>query len=225
MQFIKTRDVKSPERDVSENAGIDFYIPENTPEFRQALCKKNHRLVDTSNLESVAECSVIDYLAGDDSNPALIFLKESFKYYNDDKAKHAMALSLADLCKKKNLSFLLGNNIYIAPHKAIIIPTGIKSKFGPELALIANNKSGIATKKQLIFGASVIDCSYQGEWHINLINTSDHYQTLEFGQKAIQFIPHLISTEPVEIVDLPEEEFYTEKTSRGEGWQGSTGIK
>ena len=46
MQFIKTRDVKSPERDVSENAGIDFYIPENTPEFRQAFIKKTVKLVD-----------------------------------------------------------------------------------------------------------------------------------------------------------------------------------
>ena len=115
--------------------------------------------------------------------------------------------------------------IHIAPHKDIIIPSGIRSKFGPELALIANNKSGIATKKKLVFGASVIDCSYQGEWHLHLINTSDEYQVLECGQKAIQFIPHLISTDPIEILDLTPEEFYTEKTSRGEGWQGSTGLK
>ena len=46
MQFIKIRDVKSPERDVSENAGIDFYIPENTPEFRQDFIKKSVRLGD-----------------------------------------------------------------------------------------------------------------------------------------------------------------------------------
>ena len=115
--------------------------------------------------------------------------------------------------------------ITIAPHCDIIIPSGIRSKFGPNLALIANNKSGIATKKKLIFGASVIDCSYQGEWHLHLINTSNNYQYIECGQKAIQFIPHLISTEPIEILDQSPEEFYTEKTSRGEGWQGSTGTK
>ena len=195
MQFIKTRDVKSPERDASENAGIDFYIPENTPEFRQDFIKKSVRLGDV-------EVRWPGFSEKEDT------IERRIKW-----------------CIENNWSYLYGNNIYIAPHEAIIIPTGIKSKFGQELALIANNKSGIATKKQLIFGASVIDCSYQGEWHINLINTSDHYQTLEFGQKAVQFIPHLISTEPVEIVDLPEEEFYTEKTSRGEGWQGSTGIK
>ena len=195
MQFIKIRDVKSPERDVSENAGIDFYIPENTPEFRQAFIKKSVRLCDVE-----------------------------VRWPGFSEKENTIERRIK-WCVKNNWSYLYGNNIYIAPHEAITIPTGIKSKFGPELALIANNKSGIATKKQLIFGASVIDCSYQGEWHINLINTSDHYQTLEFGQKAVQFIPHLISTEPVEIVDLPEEEFYTEKTSRGEGWQGSTGIK
>lgn len=37
MQFIKIREVKSPERDVNENAGIDFYIPENTEQFRKDL--------------------------------------------------------------------------------------------------------------------------------------------------------------------------------------------
>ena len=195
MQFIKIRDVKSPEREVSENAGIDFYIPENTPEFRQAFIKKSIRLCDVE-----------------------------VRWPGFSEKENTIERRIK-WCVKNNWSYLYGNNIYIAPHEAITIPTGIKSKFGPELALIANNKSGIATKKQLIFGASVIDCSYQGEWHINLINTSDHYQTLEFGQKAVQFIPHLISTEPVEIVDLPEEEFYTEKTSRGDGWQGSTGIK
>ena len=195
MQFIKIRDVKSPERDVSENAGIDFYIPENTPEFRQDFIKKSVRLGDV-------EVRWPGFSEKEDT------IERRIKW-----------------CIENNWSYLYGNNIYIAPHEAIIIPTGIKSKFSPELALIANNKSGIATKKQLIFGASVIDCSYQGEWHINLINTSEHYQTLEFGQKAVQFIPHLISTEPVEVVDLPEEEFYTEKTSRGDGWQGSTGIK
>ena len=36
MQFIKTRDVKNPERNVAENAGIDIYIPNNTPEFVEA---------------------------------------------------------------------------------------------------------------------------------------------------------------------------------------------
>lgn len=188
MQFIKTRDVKSPVRDVNENAGIDFYIPENTEEFRADFSAKNKDVYFAESADLSFGTSVA-------------------------RARHKILFSTSGL-------------IAIPPHKAIIIPTGIRSKFSPNMALIANNKSGIATKKQLIFGASVIDASYQGEWHINLINTSDEYQTLECGTKAVQFIPHLISTEEVEIVDQTPEEFYKDSvSSRGEGWAGSTGLK
>jgi hypothetical protein len=44
MQFIKTRDVKNPERNVAENAGIDIYIPNKTPEFIEALLTKNPQI-------------------------------------------------------------------------------------------------------------------------------------------------------------------------------------
>ena len=114
--------------------------------------------------------------------------------------------------------------IYIAPHDDVIIPSGIRSKFSKDLALIANNKSGIATKKKLIFGASVIDTSYQGEWHCHMISCSKRYQQLRCGDKVVQFIPHVISTEQIEVLDMSVDEFFTEKTSRGEGWQGSTGL-
>jgi len=183
IQFIKTRNVKSPVRDPLENAGIDFYIPECNGEFIKDLSSKNPKLKIVSNKVS-----------------ALI----------------------AKFFRKTYIKF---GKIYIAPHKDIIIPTGIKSKFNPSLALIANNKSGIATKKKLVFGASVIDTSYQGEWHAHLINTSNKYQVVECGTKVIQFIPHVISTESIEVLDIPEKDFYTEKTSRGDGWQGSTGLK
>lgn len=177
MQFIKTREVKDPVRNPTENAGIDFYIPENTEEFRRDLEAKNPQMV-----------------IGNDMAHKVHFYPST-------------------------------GQISIAPQGDIIIPSGIRSKFGPDLALIANNKSGIATKKKLIFGASVIDCSYQGEWHFHLINVGDKNVMIQCGEKVIQFIPHLISTEPIEIVDKTPEEFYTEKTSRGEGWQGSTGDK
>lgn len=182
MQFIKTRNVKDPERDVNENAGIDFYIPEVNQDFLDSFISKNPRYF------------VID----DDCE---IILTDVYDGYITNTGK-----------------------IYIAPNCQVIIPTGIRSKFAPNLALIANNKSGIATKKELLFGASVIDASYQGEWHINLHNVSRKVQMVECGTKVIQFIPHLISTDPVEIVDMTPEEFYKDSNSkRGEGWQGSTG--
>ena len=176
MQFIKVRDVKSPIRNVKENAGIDFYIPEDNEEFRQALLAKNATMIN-----------------GASSN--------EYNYIDDS------------------------GTIFIAPHSDVLIPSGIKSKFENNMALIANNKSGVATKKKLVFGASVIDASYQGEWHLHLINTSDVYQSVACGTKVIQFIPHLISTDPVEIVEMSAEDFYKDTTSsRGEGGFGSTGL-
>lgn len=164
LEFIKTRNVKSPVRDAKENAGIDFFIPEKDA-----------------------------------------FTDEEIKNFGDDVVVD-------------------GNTITIQPHCDIKIPAGIKSKFPNNVALIANNKSGIATKKKLIFGASVIDTSYQGEWHIHLINTSKKPQTIEFGQKIVQFIPHYICVDDVVVRDVPEEEFFTETTSRGSGGFGSTGV-
>lgn len=181
IQFIKTRDVKSPVRDVNENAGIDVFIPNATEEFLFDLHKKNPYYCRVSG------------------------------HFEFNPAKHGIITD--------------DGKIYIAPHKDIIIPSGIRSKFPNNLALIANNKSGIATKKKLVFGASVIDASYQGEWHLHLINTSDEYQLIECGTKAIQFIPHLISTDELEVLDQTPEEFYKDSNSkRGEGWQGSTGL-
>lgn len=185
MQIIKTRDVKDPVRDEKENAGIDFYVPENTEDFRNSFSKKNHYAY-ISPIPCDPDCP--------SSSHPVVFEYETGK-------------------------------IWIKPHFDVIIPSGIMSKFGPNLALIANNKSGIATGKKLVYGASVIDCSYQGEWHIHLINTSTKWQFVECGKKVIQFIPHLIDTAPLEILrDVTPEEFYTEKTSRGDGWKGSTGV-
>lgn len=117
-----------------------------------------------------------------------------------------------------------GNKIIVRPFCDIVIPAGIKSKFPNNIALVANNKSGIATKKKLIKGAQVIDSSYQGEWHIHLINTSDKSQTLEFGQKIVQFVPYLIDASDIVVSNQSEEEFFTEKTDRGASGFGSTGV-
>jgi len=123
-------------------------------------------------------------------------------------------------------TFMIGPDIYIAPQEDVIIPSGIRSKFDKNLALVANNKSGVATKRKLVFGASTIDSGYEGEWHFHLINSSHEYRKISCGDKIIQFIPHVISTDPVEIVDMTAEEFYKDSNSkRGEGWQGSTGLK
>jgi dUTP pyrophosphatase len=115
--------------------------------------------------------------------------------------------------------------IYLNPGERVLIPSGIKTWLEPGTALIAANKSGVASKKGLIFGAQVVDSDYAGEVHINVINTSDREVTIQTGEKLIQFIHTPVLLSPVEEVDAKEFERLHDKSQRGEGGFGSTGVK
>lgn len=117
--------------------------------------------------------------------------------------------------------------IHITPHGRVNIPSGIRSRINNNVALEAHNKSGIATKHGLVFGASTVDSNYQGIIHISLINTTNKAVELPLGMKVVQFIPRLIDTSPIEVYDnVSFEEFYKdfEFNNRGEGAFGSTGV-
>jgi dUTP pyrophosphatase len=118
--------------------------------------------------------------------------------------------------------------IKIMPHGRANIPSGLRSFIPANVALEAHNKSGIATKYGLVFGASTVDANYQGIIHISLINTTNKTVELPLGMKAVQFIPRVIDTSPIAVADreMTLEEFYKdfEFTNRGEGAFGSTGV-
>ena len=117
--------------------------------------------------------------------------------------------------------------IRIEPHGRVNIPSGIRSRFGINIALEAHNKSGIATKLGLVFGASTVDASYQGIIHISLINTTNTTIEIPLGMKVVQFIPRLIDISDIVVYDdMSFDEFYRdfEHTNRGEGCFGSTGV-
>ena len=131
----------------------------------------------------------------------------------------------------ENASLYVNENgeylIRIAPHGRANIPSGIRSRFGVNIALEAHSKSGIASKYGLVFGASTVDASYQGIIHISLINTTDTAVDLPLGMKVVQFIPRLIDISDVVVYDdMSFDEFYRdfEHTNRKEGAFGSTGV-
>lgn len=134
------------------------------------------------------------------------------------------------LTKNPNVSWkidLLNQSmeILVDAHERVLIPSGIKTWMDPGTALIAANKSGVAAKKGLVFGAQVIDSDYTGEVHISVINTTDHPVSFSTGDKLIQFIhtPVILS----KLEEINEAEF-TElhlESKRGEGGFGSTGTK
>lgn len=111
----------------------------------------------------------------------------------------------------------------LAPHESINIPSGIKVSIPAGHALIAFNKSGVAVKKGLDVGASVIDESYQGELHLHLTNTTNKYISIAPGEKIVQFILLPINYEMPE--EVSEDSLFEEKSERGEGGFGSTGVE
>lgn len=115
--------------------------------------------------------------------------------------------------------------IVIPANGRVLIPSGIKTFMDPDTALIGANKSGVASKKGLVFGAHVIDSDYSGEIHINVINTSNEDVIVTCGEKLIQFIhtPVILSTLE-EICYVDYEALHTDSV-RGEGGFGSTGTK
>ena len=131
----------------------------------------------------------------------------------------------------KNAILTVGANgdkiIQLMPHGRANIPSGIRSRIEPNVALEAQNKSGVATKLGLVYGASVIDANYTGLIHLNMINTTSSPLEIPLGMKIVQFIPRLIDISPIEVYNnISLDEFYRdfEFSNRGEGAFGSTGV-
>lgn len=122
------------------------------------------------------------------------------------------------------------DKIWFSAGSRIIIPSGVHALIEPwNSELIAANKSGISTKKGLIFGAQVVDSTYTGEIHISLINPGENPQVISAGDKAIQFIHTPIFLTKVEQISWDGLEGFLETSKnwseRGSNWQGSTDNK
>jgi len=149
----------------------------------------------------------------------------SEKFLNDLKEKN----------KTNKLQYILdgedGENpnytlrIIIPAGEQINIPSGIKVNIlDKNTYLEANNKSGIASKYHLVVGASVVDADYQGEVHLNLINTGNTDIEVFSGMKIVQFIhKYYIHTD---LEEISVDEYNKLKASdRGGGGFSSSGIK
>lgn len=125
------------------------------------------------------------------------------------------------------------------------IPLNIKTRFKNNQSLVFLNKSGVATKKGLTFGAQVIDFSYTGIIHANMFKVvkgtedirvrrrgflgflgfKEWAAVIKPDDKIIQGILFQISTESIK--EIPntryEKQFKTERGSRGFG--KGTGTK
>ena len=178
IRFIKVRDVKTPSRANSGDAGLDFYIPWDLEPSQLISIEANQSVHDLK-----------DFILNVDAPTGFI------------------------------------TSIDIRPGGRILIPSGIKPLIEPKNSmLMAANKSGLASKKGLLYTAEIVDSPYVGEIHIGIINLSRSVQTLRVGEKATQFIHVPIYLTQLE--EVSEVEFYSESQiwgTRGEGGFNSTG--
>jgi dUTPase len=188
IKFLKTRDVKSPTRGYQTDAGIDFYVPKFVPTFIKDLKEKNPAIFApkenpySGNLYMSSNGCVTLTNGSEKNAPSVTY---DLKDDNDTLFKF-------DETKGKPYFLLM-------PHSRVNIPSGIKSKMLKEgRALIAANKSGVATKQGLIFAAQVVDYSYTGEIHIGVINTSTKVVRIYEEDKLIQFVETPVYTSKIE---------------------------
>lgn len=112
----------------------------------------------------------------------------------------------------------------IGPGERILIPSGIRVLLEPKNSMLqANNKSGVSTKKGLIFTAEVVDSPYTGEIHIGVVNTSNKPVWIEQGEKLVQFVHiPIFQDEPEEISNEEYEEIAKDWGTRGDKGFGSS---
>jgi dUTP pyrophosphatase len=119
------------------------------------------------------------------------------------------------------------NRIIIRPGANACIPSGIKIEVPYGYMALFLNKSGIASKKDLLIGAQVIDTAYAGEVGLDLHNVSqEHTQDLLPGDKVVQLV--MIPIACCGLMEIKVEELYKDfelKEIRGEKGFGSSDKK
>ena len=115
-----------------------------------------------------------------------------------------------------------GVAVRVEPGQTTVLETGVKVQVPDGCMLQIMNKSGIATKRQLITGACVVDEGYDGEIFINLQNIGRDVQYIEPGQKLAQGV--FVKILKPELLEINRDSIYGRKTARGDGSLGSTGV-
>ena len=240
LKIFKCRNVKTPNKSW-EAAGWDFYIPENLSIFDFAKNYKtyldssvinNEKILYTIPLifylkskRTVGEFKCRLYLDWNENTKEYVFKIGEYTDSNEWKIFDFNELNV-EIIKWITEDDTVISRIEIEPHAKILTPSGIHVNLPEGIFLKAENKSGIASKRGLIFGASVVDYDYEGEIHINLINTTNNNIIIQAGEKIVQFVPFFqpYMKDAIEYNSL-DELYKGKKSARGAGGFGSSGEK
>lgn len=203
----------SPERGTEQAAGIDFFIPR--PESMDDRCYSFMREKCLSACSSDDERKTVnarfDFLMTL-NNPKHTYWGAVLiynKYVFGHAFRNAMPSTMAE-------------NITLEPGEGITIPSGISVDIPDGYAIDFRNKSGIASKQDLLVGAQLIDSDYTGVVHYNLHNVGKQARVLSCGQKIVQGV--LIETHWAKFDVKTVDGHINKDSDRGEGGFGSTGV-
>ena len=118
---------------------------------------------------------------------------------------------------------ILDEGLAIGARESVLVPTGLKVEVPYGHMLEVKNKSGIASKRQLIVGACVVDPGYDGEVYVNLHNIGLKTQYIKAGDKIAQAVLTPVIHCGVEEVET--DKFINFHSTRGAGGFGSTGER
>ena len=203
----------TPNRGSDGAAGMDFFVP--APKDTADRCFDFMREKCLDAMKDNADESKVINLRFDEfksMSPDTAFWK-AVLLYNKILFHHVLNTPMTSSNPE---------GILIEPGESITIPTGLSASIPHGYCIQFLNKSGVATKNDLLVGAELVDEDYKGIMHINLHNVGTATRTLKCGQKIVQGVIHRTYWDDM-IVNI-QEGHITETSGRGEGGFGSTGT-
>lgn len=117
--------------------------------------------------------------------------------------------------------------VWLEPGESKLFSTGLKFGVPHGYMLEVKNRSGNASKRNLLVGACVIDAGYNGEVFVNLHNVGHGSQFIESGMKIAQVV--MIPVVHFRALETPKDNLYDwypiSMSDRGSGALGSTDKK
>jgi dUTP pyrophosphatase len=139
--------------------------------------------------------------------------------------EHAVGLQLPTYATAQSagmdLSAALEEALELGPGDRAMIPTGLSIALPPGYEAQIRPRSGLAVKNGItvLNSPGTIDADYRGEIKVILINHGKEAFTIERGMRIAQMVVERYETVGWEVVET------LEKSERGEGGFGSTGVE
>jgi len=118
------------------------------------------------------------------------------------------------------------SSITVHPGQNYLFATGCRFEIPHGYALMVKNRSGMASRHNLLKGAQLIDAGYSGVVYIDLHNVGEEAVTIKNGTKIAQLV--LVPVLSFDLVQADKDDLYSKEivfSERGEGGFGSTDSK